>query len=438
MANIKQITWMSGVLFLGFLSLLYLVPYYLIIQRPRPAVTEIFFADRMTDAHRILLEKYNRMNAGRIKVTPIDFPNPDFSTNERKEILARSLRGEGDGIDLMAVDVVWVQRFEKWCEPLGKYFSDQELKRIIPDALYSCRSKGDLAAVPLDLVQGVIYYREDLLKNMKGGEGVIRALQNGMTWPEFITARNKLDWKKPFYIFPAADYEGFICIYIEALLSLRRDYFTTTGFNFATPEGRQALQLLVDLVQKDHVTPDVVTTFTEVPSYEYFIRNDGLFIRGWNTFDKDFIDAPYDTAKEQHLRKAPIPYLVGGRPASLFGGWNLMISKFSKKKEAVIDFVKFLLSDESQEMFYTHGGYYPVVSSFYDNPESLRKHPEIAGIKALMRTGVHRPPQKDYTNYSKIMSHYFALAVRNKISVEEATEKVTRAIQSADDSFTTN
>ena len=246
MANVKQITWTSGVLFLGLLALLYLVPYYLIIQRPKPAVTEIFFADRITGAHRILIEKYNTMNAGRIKVTPIDFPNPDFSTNERKEILARSLRGEGDGIDLLAVDVVWVQRFEKWCEPLGKYFSDQELKRIIPDALYSCRSNGELVAVPLDLVQGVMYYREDLLRSVKGGEEVIRALQKNMTWPDFIRLKDKLHWTKPFYVFTAADYEGLVCIYIETLLGIKRDYFSTIGFNFETPEAREALQLLVD------------------------------------------------------------------------------------------------------------------------------------------------------------------------------------------------
>jgi multiple sugar transport system substrate-binding protein len=437
MVKIKKITWTSGVLFLGLLALLYLVPYYLIIRHPEPAVTEIFFADRITEAHRILIDQYNRMHAGRIKVTAIDFPNPDFSTNERKEILARSLRGEGDGIDLLAVDVVWVQRFEKWCEPLGRYFSEQELQRIIPDALYSCRSNGQLVAVPLDLVQGVMYYREDLLRTRKGGDAAIRALHDNMTWPEFIALKNQLGWRKPFYVFTAADYEGLVCVYIEVLLSLRRDYFSTIGFDFATPEGREALQLLVNLVQRDAASPEEVTTFTEVPSYEYFIRNDGLFIHGWNTFDKDFVDAPYDTVKERCLRKAPIPYLPGGHPASVFGGWDLMISKFSKKKEAAVDFAKFLLSDASQEAFYTYGGYYPVVSSFYDNPESLRKHPEIAEIKKLMQTGVHRPAQKDYTNYSKIMSHYFALAIRNKISVEEATESVTRAIQSATVSFAT-
>jgi len=437
MANVKQIPWTAGVVILALMALLYLVPYYLFVQRPNPGVTEIFFADRITDAHRILIEKYNRLHAGKIKVTPIDFPNPDFSTNERKEILTRSLRGEGDGIDLMAVDVVWVQRFEKWCEPLGKYFTEQELQRIIPDALYSCRNNGELVAIPLDLVQGVMYYREDLLKSRKGGESVIQALHNNMTWPEFIALKEKLHWQKPFYVFPAADYEGMICIYIEVLLSIRRDYFATVGFRFDTPEGRRALQLLVDLVHRYEVSPEEVTTFTEVPSYEYFIRNDGLFIRGWNTFDKDFSDAPYDSIKERHLRKAPIPCVPGGQPASLFGGWNLMISKFSKKKEAAIDFAKFLLSDESQELFYTHGGYYPVVSSFYDDTVSLRKYPEIATIKALMRTGVHRPLQRDYTNYSKIMSHYFALAIRKKISVEEATESVTKAIQSANVSFAT-
>ena len=126
-------------------------------------------------------------------------------------------------------------------------------------------------------------------------------------------------------------------------------------------------------MQRYQVSPKVVTTFTEVPSYEYFIKNDGLFIRGWITFDKDFIDAPYDSEKERHLRKMPLPYPENGQPASLFGGWNLMIAKFSKKKDAVIDFAKFLLSDESQEIFYTRGGYFPVVSSFYDNPASLRE-----------------------------------------------------------------
>ncbi len=430
MRNIPWLGWGSGAGYLGLLALLYLLAYFIFLKHHEPEITKIYFADRITDAHRILIDRYNKLNEGKVEVIAIDFPNQDFSTNERKEILARSLRGEGDGIDLFAVDVVWVQRFAKWCEPLGRYFSQVELQRIIGDGLYSCYAGGELVAVPLDLVQGVMYYREDLLRKLKGGDEVIRALQAGMTWPEFLDWKERLHWKGPYYVFPAAEYEGLICSYIEALLSLKPDYFATDGFNFCTPEGREALQLLVDLVQKYRASPEVVTRFTELPSYEYFLQHDGLFVRGWNSYDKDFQNSLYDKEKESHLRKTRLPHPPAGDPAAVFGGWNLMVSKYSKKKSAVVDFVKFLIRDDSQEVFYADGGFYPVINSFYDDPASVRRHPETLWIKALMRTGVHRPSQKDYTHYSKIMSHYFVLAIQNKISVGDALTSVNDAIRS--------
>jgi multiple sugar transport system substrate-binding protein len=107
-----------------------------------------------------------------------------------------------------------------------------------------------------------------------------------------------------------------------------------------------------------------------------------------------------------------------------------MVPKFSKKKDAVIDFVKFLLRDQSQEIFYANAGFLPVVSSFYTDTACLRKYPEIPWIKERMLSGVHRPPKKDYTNYSKIMAHYILLAMRREMPVEEALRSMDQAIQS--------
>src|SRR5271169_6680349 len=103
MRTIRQLKWTNGVAILVALGLLYLLLYSLLVRRPPQGVTEIYFADRITDAHRILIDRYNALNAGRIRVIPVDFPNLDFSTNERKEILARSLRGAEEGLDLIAV-----------------------------------------------------------------------------------------------------------------------------------------------------------------------------------------------------------------------------------------------------------------------------------------------------------------------------------------------
>lgn len=424
--KIKQ-TW--GLLFLLFVAVTYLIIFFLLNSSKKSDVIEIYFADRVTAAHKILIDKYNKLNEGKIKVIPIDFPNFDFSTNERKEMLARSLRGRGDGIDLFAVDLIWVQRFAKWCEPLDKYFSDDEKGKILKSALESCYYEGELVAVPLDLVQGVIYYREDLLKRFKGGDNIIRRINNDITWNEFIKLKNEIKPSTPYYIFPATDYEGLICCFMELLLSLNRNYFSEEGFNLNTYEAEKSLQLLVDFVNKNKATPEIVTEFTEIPSYEYFINNDALFIRGWPSYDKDFKESPFDPEKESHLKKIPIPHFDSGVPTSIFGGWNLMVSKFSNKKEITVDFMKFLLKNESQEIFYRESGYYPIVNSFYENPEYLKKYPEIESFKNFMKTGVHRPAHVDYTRYSKIMSFYFKKAIQNKISVKQALVECTNAIQ---------
>ncbi|MBP8976357.1 MAG: extracellular solute-binding protein, partial [Bacteroidetes bacterium] len=345
-----------------------------------------------------------------------------------KEVLARSLRGEDDAIDIFAVDIIGVHRFAKWSEPLEQYFSDEELRCILPVAMKTCYYNGNLMAMPFVLVQGVMYYREDLLSNSKEGRELLKKVQNGITWEEFVTARHTMEMKNPFYIFQASDYEGFICSYIENLLSLNPNYFETKGFNFTTRESRQALQYLVDLVQTEKLSPPIVTSFTEFNSFQYFIQNDGLFVRGWTTYDKDFESEPVDLKKQQCLRKALTPHPAQGRPATVLGGWNLMISKSSKKKDAAVAFMKFLLQNESQEILYKYAGYHPIVQEFYTNPMYEERYPEIKEMRTFMRYGVLRPVQENYTRYSKIMARYFSLAVAGKMSVDDALREAQHAI----------
>jgi multiple sugar transport system substrate-binding protein len=425
--KIKQI-W--AFVFLLFVTVTYLAINFWEYRSTEEGITKIYFADRMTAAHKILINEYNELHKGKVKVIPIDFPNDDFSTNERKEIVARSLRGRGDGIDLFAVDIIWVQRFAKWAEPLDKYFTDNEKNDILNQAMASCYNNGELVAIPLDLVQTILYYREDILKKVKNGDKIISEIKKGITWNDFIKLKSEMGLKNPFYFFPAADYEGLVCDFIEELLSLEPDYFQIYGFNFETRQARKSLQLLVDLVNKDKISPVDVTRFTEIHSYERFISNDGLFIKGWPTYDKDFEGYSFDTLKQNNLRKAPTPHFAAGRPASLLGGWNLMISKFSDKKPEVIDFVKFLISEKSQEIFYVNSGFCPILKKFYYDSLYLKKYPDFVKYKELLKTAVSRPDIPEYTRYSKIMSFYFNEAIEDKISVTDALKKSTRAIQS--------
>jgi len=416
-----------GALFLSFIALSFVGSQAFLSTHRGTTVKEVHFADRLTEAHRVLIDEYNRRHEGHVKIIPIDFPNEDFTTNERKEILARFLRGEGDGIDVFAVDVVWVQRFERWSEPLDQYFTKEELAGISEEGLRSCYMDGKLVAVPLGLVRGVLLYRDDILRSVPGGDVIAGKVQKGITWEEFVKYGEGARWPGPYYVFPAAAYEGLLCVYNEVLQGIQPDYFKTHGFDFETPEAAKALQLLVDCVQKNRLTPAEVTGMTEVSSYEYFLRTNGCFIRGWTSYDRDFPDM---TSGKRLIRKAPLPHFAGGTTASTIGGWDLMVSKFSSEKAEAVAFVKFLLEKESQETIYTKAGYFPSIRALYEEEVYKKKYPELTDIIHTSTLGVHRPAHPNYTRYSEALAQYFSQAVRGRITVEEALRLSNRAIGS--------
>src|SRR5574341_913119 len=126
-------------------------------------VTKVYFADNISAAHQKVIERFNETYRGSIEVIPVNLPFTKFSTNERKQLLTRSLRSKGTRIDIFAVDLVWVPRFVKWSEPLTQYFSPQEQEAFLPYALKSCFFDQTLVGVPLYIDIGVMYYRKDQL-----------------------------------------------------------------------------------------------------------------------------------------------------------------------------------------------------------------------------------------------------------------------------------
>ncbi len=194
-----------------------------------------------------------------------------------------------------------------------------------------------------------------------------------------------------------------------------------------TPEGKKSLQLLVDLVNKYNASPKSVTYLKENESYNLFAKDNGVFIRSWPSMIDDDNEFMNDEMKS-NLRMAPMPHFTGSKPGSVYGGWNLMISKFSERIPEVIKFTKFLLSEESQKIMYEEGGYLPTTKTLYEDEEFIKKHPELEFFKTLYKTGVHRPFLESYTNVSDILSFYLNKAIKKEMSVDEALKEATKKI----------
>ncbi len=399
---------------------------------PKDRVTTIYYVDHISGAHQKLIDLFNQRYAGRIKVEAINLPFNTFSTNERKELLARYLRSKSDRIDIFAIDQIWGPRFAKWGVNLDNYFTENETGLLFDRALESCYYQDSLISIPLYIDISLLYARKDLILNKQDGAKRLSELQSTISWESFIKLKNEMNLPNPFYTYQAENYEGLMCILTELIASqggsIVRDGALYINGN---QELKKAIQLLVDLVNSEKLSPRAVTSFKENESFRYFISNNGVFIRAWPSFSgNDEKVFPGFSALKNDLIFLPNPYFVGKKKVAVFGGWNLMVSKNSRKINESITFLKFAVSEEAQKIMYSNGQYLPIVNSIYNDSVFLKHYPELSFFKDYLLRGVHRPFLKDYTRISDILVYYVKAAINKEMGVDEAISEAGKKIKS--------
>jgi multiple sugar transport system substrate-binding protein len=390
-----------------------------------PMVTTIHYVSHISDAHQKVIDRFNKKYEGRIRIESINLPFEKFSTNERKELLARYLRSKSDRIDVFTVDQIWVPRFTKWALNLDKYFDQTERKQILNYGMQTCVYQNSLVAMPLYIDVSVMYYREDFLSSLPNYITIKEKIKDSITWTDLIKINNELERKSnSLFVFPADDYEGLMCMFVELMGSQGKSLIEEYKLQLSTPEAKLALQLMVDMVNKYKVVPKEVINFRENESYNEFLTNDGVFLRGWPALLIDHYEYANEYNLVDKIKMAPTPHFASGQAVSVFGGWNLMISKFSPYVEESIIFIKYLLSEEAQSILHREGGYVPANKLIYENDPDV----ELLQYKQLMEIGIHRPFLENYTKISDIIALYLNKAINIEMSVEEALSRAENRI----------
>jgi multiple sugar transport system substrate-binding protein len=130
----------------------------------------------------------------------------------------------------------------------------------------------------------------------------------------------------------------------------------------------------------------------------------------------------------EQLVEAPIPHFQETEKTGVFGGWNLMISKFSTKREQALEFLKYILEKRNQMTLHEKSGYMPILNSIYTNADIVKKNPQLSYYNFLLNKGRHRPFREDYTQMSDILSFYFKQTLKNDLTIDAAIEKAANDI----------
>jgi multiple sugar transport system substrate-binding protein len=411
-----------------FLSLLFYLFPFQSDWNVEEDVVKIYFADNITDAHLGIIKRFNELYRGKIEVIPVHLSDSKFNTNERKELITRTLRSRSNRVDVFALDQIWMPRFAKWAEPLSNFFTSEEIEQIISPALSTCMYKGKLYGIPFFIDVGVLYYRQDLISRLPGAAELEKKIREGITWDKLLEIRQKYFPFKPIYLFQGDAYEGLICNFLEILGGLTQSNESINLLNLDDERMPTATHFMIDLIYKHKIVPESVTEFNELETFHYALRHNVPFFRGWPPILKSVSVLPQDSSKLQSLKIAPLPHFSGNSSASTIGGWNLMIPRQSTVKKEAIIFIKYTMLEEAQRIIYETAGLLPILKSFYQDDSLRIIYPDLQYYKKLIENGVHRPAHPDYTRIADILSLNLNKALKKECSVSDALSRAQKEI----------
>lgn len=337
------------------------------------------------------------------------------STNLQKDYYTQALFSGDSSIDVFLSDLVWTFEFAAagWIMPLDDYFDEALQQEFISNALESCRYKGSLYAIPYKIDIPMLYYRSDIIPAPP--KTITELIQ-------LCKTHRSANSIKYGYVFQAQSYEGLVCTALEFIWNNGGTVIDDGLVTINTPEAVEGLQLLVDIINSDVATSDVLN-FQEEDSRIAFQDGNALFMRNWLYAD-NFMSSPNSRVRGKYS-VAPLPLgPEGTRSRGTLGGFGYMINSNSKNLRLAWEFVEWMSGYEAQYDNAQLKVAIPARKGIYGDVKLQIGNPLLNAVSGMIADSGLRPLSPHYSSISESLQVNFNNAVRGKISARAAIENI--------------
>jgi multiple sugar transport system substrate-binding protein len=354
-------------------------------------------------------------------------------SDQRRQGLVVPLKAKQNNPDVFLMDVVWIGQFvaSGWLEPLDSYiykdnFSTEPYFRSVVDL---ADKYGDtLFALPVYVDGGLLYYRKDLLERY-GYD------QPPETWDQLVEYSLAIQAKERkenpnFYgfVWQGAQYEGLVCNFLEFSASNGGGMVEENKIRLSTPENRQALKFMHDLIHVYKISPP--NTYTEMKEEEVrssFQRGNAAFERNWPYAWK--LHESDDSPVRGKVGIACLPHFDGNKSVSTLGGWHVGISRHSDAKDKAWELVKYITSYQTQKELVLNLGWNPGRKDVYDDEDIKNSSPHLHILSGIFEKAVPRPNLPYYTQLSELIQRHVNACISGKVDPEEALDKMQAQVE---------
>ncbi|MFH1238946.1 MAG: extracellular solute-binding protein [bacterium] len=283
---------------------------------------------------------------------------------------------EAKGPDILQVGSTWnaTLAYLGVIKDLTREFKDSNLAEdiFVPAACVSCHfpNSAQVSSVPWFVDIRAMYYRKDIFEKLG------MSADNLYDWTSFkqtcdTIAKFKQEEKSIEVLAVSGQQEALLLQNIAPWIwAAGGDFLTPDGIRAAcnTQEVLDGLEFYISLISKGYIPLSIL----RLNEYEI---NERFFIKGayamaipgpltdWNVLD------PNSSIYAEEVTKYCIPCMFPEGPAGRFtfcGGSNLAITSFSRYPREAWEFIKFLVSYESQNR-YARGNKFPSLLESFDS-----------------------------------------------------------------------
>ncbi|MBI2090937.1 MAG: ABC transporter substrate-binding protein [Deltaproteobacteria bacterium] len=391
------------------LSIALLLPVLLLSPLFLGAETQIRFVTWKSQFPKVwdqAIADFEAANPG-IKVTREIGPH---SSTDFHDLVTQKLKNRDPEMDVFFMDVIWPAEFAAagWALPLDRYFPPAERGKFLVAPILANTYRGQIYGVPLFIDAGMLYYRKDLLAQY--------GFSPPRTWPELVAQAKAVlakanDPQLTGFSGQFKQYEGLICNMMEYVLGNGGALWDADALKgtLHRPEVVEAVRFVRDRIIGE-ISPRGVLAYQEPESLALFAQGRAVFHRNW-PYAWEIANDPERSRVAGKVGMTVLPAFPGGKSVSTLGGWQLGISRFSRKPDLAWRFVSFMSSPRMQKQIALYGGRAPALRALYRDADILKKRPEFETQFDTFVNAVPRPRTPVYVPLSNIMQRFFSSAI---------------------------
>jgi multiple sugar transport system substrate-binding protein len=332
------------------------------------------------------------------------------SSTQIHDLITQKLKNRDTEMDLFVMDVIWPGEFASagWALPLDRFFLRAEQEKFLAAPIEANRYRGEIFGVPIFIDAGLLYYRKDLLEKY--------GISPPRTWPEMVQrAKTILAREQDPHLVGFSgqfkQYEGLVCNMMEYILSNGGALWDEKRLKSAisAPLAVEAVRFVRDQII-GQISHRGVLAYEEPESMTLFTEGKAIFHRNW-PYTWNIANDPQRSTIAGKVGMMPLPSFPAGKGVATLGGWQLAISRFSKKPDLAWRFVSFMTSEAIQKRITMATGRAPTRSALYEDPQVIGKFPQLKSLLETFKQAVPRPTTPVYVPLSNIMQRFFSSAL---------------------------